>query len=49
MLICLVFFLYINNLLLDKHNYILEQFFIMIHVFVVNKMSSNAIVDYKDY
>ena len=38
MLICLIFISHLyNNLLLGRHNHILEHFFIMIHVFVVNK------------
>ena len=49
MLICLIFLIYINNLLLDRHNYIMEQFFIMIHIFVVNKIIGNSNLDFKDY
>ena len=45
----MIFPIYINNLLLDRHNHILKQFFkIMIHLFAVNRISSNSIVDSKD-
>ena len=51
MLICLIFPIYINNLLLDRHNHILEQFFYYDSCICSkqNKYQSSTNVDCDDY